>query len=412
MWNNHNKQYLSKQEKQDLYKEFAGIQEAKELLNKKWAWINTSDKPIKDQLTGRIVLPHSVYVGDTVGPNGSVAPSWEHHVMHYDRLADSLSVINNASASASEIDKARVSPFSSEFQRFIDLFASPGMGIQAAEADSMITSQDFPTINITSYAGALVATQPKAYPLIDAFTTEFTTAMVFPEVYEDEFEIDYEIGEGQKPKPKKPAFHKTTFAMHKSGVELQWTDEALRQAFIIDPFEASRRMINEGVRKVYEKKILALLGSASITDIVGELYTGYTNGRSTNNPLTKIQEAELAIYTNNGRANLIVMSPKSWFNFLSNDNIRGQFTVQGLPGTDGAFASAATPGYRYIIDPEFENNKVMVMDDAILKRKQGPIIVGTIRDDESLTNKYVYFNFNTAYINNVAKARRITGVTA
>lgn len=411
-WNNQNQKYLSKQEKQDLFREFAGIQEAKELLNKKWAWINTADKPIRDKETNKIVLPHSVYLGDKVASNGQVVPSWEHHVMDYTKLADSLAVINNASASATEIDKARVSPFSKEFQRFVDLLNAPGVGIQAAEADSMITSQDFPGINIISYAGALVATQPKAYPLINAFSTEFTTEMVFPEVYADDFEIDYEIGEGQKPKPKKPQFHKTTFTMHKSGVELQWTDEALRQAYIIDPFAESRRMINEGVRKVYEKKILALLGSASITDISGELYTGYTNGRSTYNPITKIQEAELAIYTADGRANLVVMSPKSWFLFLSNDNIRGQFNVQGLPGTDGAFSSAATPGYRYIIDPEYENTKLIIMDDSILKRKQGPIIVGTIRDDESLTNKYVYFNFNTAYINNVAKARRITGITS
>ena len=116
-WNNQNQKYLSKQEKADLFKEFAGIQEAKELLNKKWAWINTADKPIRDQETNKIVLPHSVYIGDKVSSNGQVVPSWEHHVMYYDKLADSLAVVNNASASATEIDKARVSPFSKEFQK-------------------------------------------------------------------------------------------------------------------------------------------------------------------------------------------------------------------------------------------------------------------------------------------------------
>ena len=420
MINKFNKEYLTKQQKQDIYNTLRLIDQEKDLLSKQVAFINESPTVLKDTATGNIVYPHTIYVGEREDPEtGGFLPNYEHAVMDYDKFNAAINVVGNAYASSTEIDKAVHDPFYPQFQPYAPLFyeslAKQKLNPQAvgvAKADSMMTSQDFSTINIVTYAGALIARRRKAYPLVDAIQTEFTTDMVFPEVYEDPFQIDAEIGEGQKAKPKKPAFYKRQFVMKKSGTQIQWTDEMLKQGYIVNPLERSKAMITEGIRKVYEDKLLALLASASFSDISGELYTGYTNGRSDNNPLTKIQEAELAIYTADGTANTIVMSPKTLYLFLSNDNIKGQFGLQGLPGLDGVYSSPLMPGYRIIVDPNYPNTKLMIFDDSILKRKQGTVVVGTKRDIEDLTTKYIYFNFNTCYVTDVSKGKRLTGVTS
>lgn len=377
-------------------------------------WINTANKPLYDEKTGKTIKPRSIYAGLA----GETVPTWEYPVANIDRLAARNKVLAmGETASSTEIDNAMHNAFYPEFQEPLkymnDLYLS------TESAAGAMTSQDFPIINNVTLSGQVLFEQQTQWPLVDLPGVENTTQLIFRRFLTTGFEIDGVVGELGTPENRKMAFTKQEFYTRKSGGAIQWSDEMEMQNYIISPLQLANQQFTIAAQKIKNQKVAA--GLAALTTITGASVTAYTTDHSTNNPLTYIAQARKAInYTNFGNMDAGACNSLTYFNIISNTNIKGMGGTSGLLPMPSANQGSASPGavqipglpnVPIIIDESLTDGNLYFVDRVkCLRRVQGPIRTEQYRMASSMGNGLVYFDFNDVQKLDINKGRNITSL--
>ena len=376
--------------------------------NAKAAWFYPGKKEVKDERTGVVLKPRTIYVGETEDRG---RPTWEIPIANGQLLADMVKENANGEAASASMDKKRdnyISPFEPEF-------AEDAYNWFTAASAGMMTTADFPIMQLVTTFTDILNVEQRVFSLDQAATQKQTNVLKIAVAEYNRFGITEEIGELETPDTRKGNFSTATFQLGKAGGHIAWSDEFSMVNWIDDPYRyASQNMASDIVR-VKVKKIATALATATITT-GGTSWTAFQTApsdRSTANPMLQILTAAKEIDANYGVANILAASQLTFNAYLGNTFVQPLIAtpqdISPLVGTVNG--PKGMPGYTLYIDRTIADGIMYIYARDALWFIQGPARTSTYRDELPGAQGVLYRDWHKAVVRKAGWLRQLTALT-
>lgn len=378
------------------------------IRNSKSAWFYPGFEEKKDEKTGKVLRPRTIYVGET---EDRARPTWDVPIVNAQALADMITENKSGQAASASMDKKRdnfVSPWSSEF-------AEDAYNWYTAASAGMMTTADFPVMQLVTTFTDILNVEQRVFTLDQAVTQKQTNVLKIMVAEYNRFGITEEIGELETPDTRKGNFSTTSFTLGKAGGHIAWSDEFSMVNWLDDPYKyASQNMASDIVR-VKVKKIAAILATATITT-GGSSWLAFNaapSDRSAANPLTQILAAAKEIDANFGMANVLACNQTTYNAYLGNTFI---MPLVSMPQEISPFIGTVngpkgSPDYTLYIDRIIADGIMYVYSRDAVWFVQGPARTSTYRDELPGAQGVLYRDWHKAVVRKAGWLRQLTAVT-
>jgi len=388
---------------------FLKERQADKLRNSKSAWFYPGYEEAKDERTGKVLKPRTIYIGET---EDRARPTWEVPIVNGQALADIITENKSGQAASASMDKKRdnfISPWATEF-------AEDAYNWYTAASAGMMTTADFPVMQLVTTFTDILNVEQRVFTLDQAVTQKQTNVLKIMVAEYNRFGITEEIGELETPDTRKGNFSTTTFTLGKAGGHVAWSDEFSMVNWIDDPQRYATQNMASDIVRVKVKKIAAILATASVTT-GGSSWNAYkaTGAVDTSNvnPLLQVLTAAKEIDGNYGVANVLACSQLTYNAYLGNTYVLPLIStpqdISPLVGTVNG--PKGMPDYTLYIDRSIADGIMYVYSRDAVWFVQGPARTSTYRDELPGAQGVLFRDWHKAVVRKAGWLRQLTALT-
>lgn len=371
----------------------------------KSATYNPCNEPVKDETSGKILRPNTIYVD--LHNNGSV-PHYDDAAVDMNVWKEGVSLYRQGKINA---DKAIFSPYLGEWQdRQNDYLEAIKATYRTA---GTITTDDFSAINVVNVLAEVIGTDIRQYSLEGAVTKMNVPGLKVSIDTFTKFTVSQDVSEGVTVPTKKGAFTRQDIALKKDVGHIALTDEAQMVPLEHPIYQIHVDNAVNDLRRIKAKKIATELEAAS--DVGGADWAAYTSDHSTTNPFDQIGALSDTILANDGVVNTLASHDKPYRDYLANTHISRYGVTpanQVLTGARVVNNVAGYPGLDWYIDNELTATILTVYDRRAIVLAQGPTRSAQYRLEDSGIDAYIIRDWNAVKTIQSGWIRNLTGVTA
>lgn len=365
------------------------------------AWFNPCPYPVKDQVTGRQLLPETIYVGES----NNLTPTWEDPALDVRQYINSKELFKQGRLNE---DSARFNPWIGEWK---DRVAEANSKIKI-NVGGVVTTDDYTAINVINVMAEMLGTVYRDYALTQAITTVQTPSITLQIDTYTRFTASQDIDEGVQAPTKKGTFSRQSLDLKKDVGHVAFTDEVLMRPYQHNIYQTHIENAVQDLKRIKARKIATELELAA--DVAGSDWTAYTGEHSTADPYDQVGTIGDTIYSNGGEPNTIATADRVFRDFLSNTRV-AKTTAPVAPQSYGARVVNGIPGlpsYTWYIDNELTNTMATIYDKKAVILAQGPVRTAQYRYEEAGIDGYITRDWNAVKTIQSGLIRNLTGVSA
>lgn len=362
----------------------------------------------KDPVTGNRPKPNSIYFGENESRS---RPTWQILALNYGKYSNYIK-----SADASQTDRP-----ATRFDHIVGCFgpeieSDAYSYLKSLEADVM-TSGDFPNMQLLSTFVEVLDTQLRQFSLINAVTTKATNVLSLQAASYLRYQITEDLGELEFPESRKGSFTTSTYKLKKSGGAIAFSDEFQMQNWILDPMSYASQNLSTDITRIKAKKISASLASLTSATTTSGDWSAFANTgaaeHSDKNPLLAFTGMKSEMYANYGLPPDTVCSNDRTYNYyMSNTYVSPLVsTPQTTANTmAGVVPSPGLPGVQWFIDSSLPDNFVYFFSKSAVWHIQGPERSSSYRDELPGMSGMIYRSWFNSVVFQTAGGRKLTGI--
>ena len=367
------------------------------------AWFNPTPYAVKDQVTGRTLLPETIYVGES----NNLTPTWEDPALDVRKYINSMAAFKQGRMDG---DKAKYNPWIGEWKERIKE-ASTHTGNANIYTGGVITTDDYTAINVINVMAEMLGTVYRDYSLEQAITRVATPSITLQIDTYTRFTASQDIDEGVTTPTKKGAFSRQSLDLKKDVGHIAFTDEVLMRPYQHNIYQTHVENAVQDLKRIKARKIATELELAA--DVAGSDWTAYTGEHSTADPYDQIGSIADTIYANGGEPNTLASADRVFRDFISNTRVSKATngTVGQNYGARIVNGIAGLPTFTWYIDNELTNTMVTVYDKKAVILAQGPVRTAQYRYEEAGIDGYITRDWNAVKTIQSGLIRNITSVS-
>ena len=356
---------------------------------------------------GNIIHPQTIHVG------GQGKPTWEEPVWHVGRQKEAEEAYRKGSKN---LDQAMYSPlcYDSRWEELFKIradmlkYGKSYIDSPFRQASGVITSGDFPLLNVIQLLSDVLGTDNRTYTLDQAVTHVATPNLIMHVDQWSGLTGSLRVGEGVEPLVKKGAFARTEYMLQKMGIAIASTDEGMMR-YDRDVWGQHVTGMNDALRREVNQLIATELETA--TDIAKGDWLAWTTDHRTRDASRDIYDAASVIRANGGNPDTIASHTRVFNDFMTNTGgpLGASQQQRFMPGVVNV---PLLQNFTWYLDDLKTATLATVYDKSAVQFMEGPTKSEQWRMPGPGINRYQIVQFNQCKIIDATRIRDITAVSA
>lgn len=372
----------------------------REIGRSKAAWLNPCTARERDPVTGKMLEPMHVYLGEA----SPYSPTWDEPVLDLKAYMYASEKIAKGDWDA---DK-KFSPWLNGWDDRLNEYLSEAN----VRVGGAATADDFSAINVVQVLAGLLGLEFRAHSVLNAVTRVNTPNLTINIDTWTKFTAWQDVDEGVTMPTKKGGYSRQTVNLLKDVGHVAFTDEVLLRPYEHNIYQNHLENVVNAMQQIKATKVITELETASTT--AGADWGASSAGMSTNNPYDDIGAVIDLIEANNGVVDTIVTADRAFRDFISNSFVKGNGQA-GAPANQAGARTIPNPpglnGVTWDIDNGVTNTVAIVLDRSAVMLAQGPVRTAQYRDEQAGIDGYITRDWNAVKTVRSGFIRKLTGIS-